>query len=421
MPGVRIGELLLPLGWDGGKTILDDSLREIRPLSKAIRTTQRTIYRPDEICQFDVWEPKDEIPVGYGQTRRGYVVVACLGYSKGRRRRAGFSKQTPALLAGIRRCLCIWAGCPRRWSGIARPTSRLTMAGPPRSSRLVWPAGTSAGPQIRRPKASLSDGQGYAETSFEPGRVFANKLDFQNQLDDWATKVNAREHRTIRARPCDRLLEELQLVGSLPETIPDTDRRWVLRVALDPYVRFDTNNYSIDPDLTGRRIEIRVADREITAIALDTGELACRHPRSFARHRTIAALEHARAFKRRRVGNRESSELAHLFRQLKTPAAAAALTKLADRARGEEGSYEQFAGALLTTETDSRDSHGGQSRSKAARFPARKTIEEFDFAFQASLPKNTILHLAQLDFLAGKENIVLLGPPGTGKTRPRSP
>jgi DNA replication protein DnaC len=114
--------------------------------------------------------------------------------------------------------------------------------------------------------------------------------------------------------------------------------------------------------------------------------------------------------------SRPSSELTHLFRQLKAPAAAAALAKLADRARGEEWSYEQFAGALLKTETDSRDSHGGQSRIKAARFPARKTIEEFDFAFQSSLPKNTILHLAQLDFLAGKENIVLLGPPGTGKT-----
>jgi DNA replication protein DnaC len=35
---------------------------------------------------------------------------------------------------------------------------------------------------------------------------------------------------------------------------------------------------------------------------------------------------------------------------------------------------------------------------------------------QTSLPKNTILHLGQLDFLAGRENVVLLGPPGTGKT-----
>src|SRR3954466_4402212 len=114
--------------------------------------------------------------------------------------------------------------------------------------------------------------------------------------------------------------------------------------------------------------------------------------------------------------SRASTELAHLFRQLKAPAAAHALSKLADRARVEEWSFEQFAAALLKTETDSRDSHGGQSRIQAARFPARKTLEEFDFTFQTSLKRETVLHLGQLDFLAGRENVVLLGPPGTGKT-----
>jgi DNA replication protein DnaC len=108
--------------------------------------------------------------------------------------------------------------------------------------------------------------------------------------------------------------------------------------------------------------------------------------------------------------SRPDSELAHLFRQLKAPAAAKALPKLADRARSEQWSYEQFIATVLKTETDSRDSHGGQSRIKAARFPARKSLEEFDFAFQTSLRRDTVLHLGQLDFLAGRENIVLLGP-----------
>jgi DNA replication protein DnaC len=63
---------------------------------------------------------------------------------------------------------------------------------------------------------------------------------------------------------------------------------------------------------------------------------------------------------------------------------------------------------LLKTEIDSRDSHGGQARIKAARLPARKTLEEFDYSFQRSIKKNTILHLGQLDFLAGRENVVLL-------------
>jgi DNA replication protein DnaC len=114
--------------------------------------------------------------------------------------------------------------------------------------------------------------------------------------------------------------------------------------------------------------------------------------------------------------SRPDAELAHLFRALKAPAAARALPKLADRARAEEWTFERFAAVLLKTEIDSRDSHGGQARIKAARFPARKTLEEFDFAFQTSIRRDTVLHLGQLDFLAGRENVVLLGPPGTGKS-----
>ena len=82
--------------------------------------------------------------------------------------------------------------------------------------------------------------------------------------------------------------------------VPDTDRRWVTRVAPDPYVRFDRNDYSLDPRLVGRRVEVRASQTEITAVALDTGELAARPARSFAGHRTVTALEHARALRGRR-------------------------------------------------------------------------------------------------------------------------
>jgi len=111
-----------------------------------------------------------------------------------------------------------------------------------------------------------------------------------------------------------------------------------------------------------------------------------------------------------------SAELTHLFRALKAPAAARALPKLADRARAEERSYERFAEVLLATEVATRETHGGESRIKAARFPARKTLEEFDFTFQRSVKKTVMEHLGQLDFLHAKESIVALGPPGTGKT-----
>jgi hypothetical protein len=142
--------------------------------------------------------------------------------------------------------------------------------------------------------------QGYLETSFEPGRCFANQLDFRLQLDAWFEKANQRTHKTLRARPADRLVEEREVMRSLPAREPVTDRRWVLRVPPDPHVRFDTNDYSLDPSLVGRRVEVRVSQREVIAIALDTGELACRHERCFAKHRTITALEHARALRERR-------------------------------------------------------------------------------------------------------------------------
>ena len=71
---------------------------------------------------------------------------------------------------------------------------------------------------------------------------------------------------------------------------------------------------------------------------------------------------------------------------------------------------------MLSSEVASRESHGGEGRIKAARFPARKTLEEFDFTFQRSVRKAVVEHLGQLDFLHGRENVVLLGPPGTGKT-----
>jgi DNA replication protein DnaC len=112
----------------------------------------------------------------------------------------------------------------------------------------------------------------------------------------------------------------------------------------------------------------------------------------------------------------KTSELTHLFRELKAPAAARATPKLAERAREESWSHERFLEAVLSSEVASRESHGGEGRIKAARFPARKTLEEFDFTFQRSVRKQVIEHLGQLDFLNGRENVVMLGPPGTGKT-----
>jgi hypothetical protein len=67
----------------------------------------------------------------------------------------------------------------------------------------------------------------------------------------------------------------------------------------------DTCDYSLDPRLVGRRVEVRVGQREIGAVVLDTGELAAAHRRSYARHRTISDLEHLRLLKGRRGATTE--------------------------------------------------------------------------------------------------------------------
>jgi len=303
LPGQRIRELIAPLGYAGGKTIVDDYLREVRPLfAPPPRTFQRTVYRPGEICQFDVWEPRAQIPVGHGQTRPGWVVVACLGYSRAGAGALIFSKQTPDLLAGIRRCLWSLGALPQtlvwdRQAGIhghgGRPSDAFAaFCG---QLRVGWHFCEPADPQAKGVVERLQD---FIERSFEPGRAFANELDFQLQLDAWFDqRANTRTHKALRARPIDRLVDEHQVMMALPASAPDTDRRWVLRVPADPFLRFDSCDYSLDPRLVGRRVEARVSDREVLAVALDSGEIACRHPRSFAKHRTVTALEHARTLK----------------------------------------------------------------------------------------------------------------------------
>jgi transposase len=318
MTGQRIRELIAPLGFDGGKTIVDDYLREVRPFFVTPRTYQRTIYRPGEIFQFDLWEPKDEIPVGHGQTRRAWVVVACSGYSRAGAGAVIFSKKIPDLLFGIRRCLWSLGALPQtlvwdRQSGLHAGGGRPTVdyAAFCGQLRVDWYFCEKGDPQAKGGVERLQD---FMERSFESGRCFANELDYQLQLDGWFDeRANPRVHKTLRCRPADRLIEERQVMAALPARAPDTDRRWALRVPPDPYLRFDTCDYSLDPRLVGRRVEIRVSEREVLAVALDGGEVACRHPRSFAKHRTLTALEHARTLKtqrqERRSGERDQGEL----------------------------------------------------------------------------------------------------------------
>jgi hypothetical protein len=164
-------------------------------------------------------------------------------------------------------------------------------------------------PRDPQAKGALERSHRFMRTNFEPGRVFANHLDFQDRLDAWTDKANGRVHKTIRAVPAERLAEERARMRPAPARMPDTGRRTVLRVPPQPLVRIDRNDYSIDPAFAGRRVEVRVSQTEVTAVVLDTGELACRHRRVFAGGLTIVDPAHQSQLERQREKRRQRHQV----------------------------------------------------------------------------------------------------------------
>ena len=286
--GQRVRELIAPLGFDGGKTIVDDYLREVRPLfAPPPRTFQRTVYRPGEICQFDLWEPQAEVPVGHGQTRRGWVVVACLGYSRAGAGALIFSKQTPDLLAGIARCLWSLGALPQtlvwdRQAGIHAPRrppdGGVRRVLRPAAGRLaLLRAGRSAGQGRRRAAAGLRRDA----TSSRAGRSPTSSTSRTSSTPGSRSAPTRAQHKTLRCRPVDRLAEEREVMAPLPARAaghrPALGDAGPARSA--PALRHlrllaGPRRWSAGASRSASR------DREVTAVALDTGELACRHQRS---------------------------------------------------------------------------------------------------------------------------------------------
>lgn len=109
-------------------------------------------------------------------------------------------------------------------------------------------------------------------------------------------------------------------------------------------------------------------------------------------------------------GRNIAAELAYLTRVLKAPSLHAAVDRLAERARAESWTHEEFLAACLQREVAARESHGGEARIRSARFPARKALEDFDFDHQRSLRREVIAHLGTLNFITARENVCAAGP-----------
>ena len=108
-------------------------------------------------------------------------------------------------------------------------------------------------------------------------------------------------------------------------------------------------------------------------------------------------------------------QLRYLAAALKAPRITEAAARLAAQARDAGWTHEDYLAAVLEREVSARSASGAQLRIRAAGFPARKTLEDFDWDAQPAI-RQQIAALASGAFLTEARNIVLLGPPGTGKT-----
>ena len=108
-------------------------------------------------------------------------------------------------------------------------------------------------------------------------------------------------------------------------------------------------------------------------------------------------------------------QITYLAGALKAPRITEAATRMADQARDAGWSFEDYLAAVLEREVSARNASGAELRIKAAGFPGRKTLEDFDWDAQPTA-RQQIAALASGGFLLEAQNVVLLGPPGTGKT-----
>ena len=451
-PATVIREHLQGAGYGGGITILKDYLAAVRPQFKAARDYQRTTYAPGELLQADWWDTGVDLPVGKGASRRVHGFVATLPFSAAHAVVYTHSQTTADALPALLGCLARLGGVPAklvidRDSSLAlcrrgarpRPVDELAaLLGALSMGHIVLPAYS---PQS---KGGVERTNGYLKTSFLPLRRFSGLADLQAQSDAWTAEVAWPRHlRRLGAKVVEALAVERAELAELPDPLPEVDRRLEVRASRDGFARVAGVDYSLPPGYGQRRLAVHLSLHDLRIFCegrqhrRPRAQLRTlrRGPRPRAHGRTGRGADcpapppgrRARAARGRprplrrpargaAVSGDAASEVAFLARALKAPRLRERAGALAERAREGSWSYEEYLAAVLGEEVAARESHGGQARVQAARFPAVKTLDDFDFAFARGVKRETVLHLHQLDFLAEHMNVIFLGPPGTGKT-----
>ena len=304
VPATVILEHLRRDGYAGGITILKEHVARIRPTFTAARSFQRTTYHPGELAHGDWWEPGTMIPVGGGATREAYGWVTTLPHSAAHAAVFSLSKTMADLLHAMVGCFLRLGGVPEAM--VVDNDTSIVAGGVGRSAVLHPEVAALCGylrmklvvldPGKPESKGQVERTNGYEETSFLPLRSFTDIDDMQAQHDDWAENMAwRRHHRRVGGRVADALAAERRYLHALPDPLPDLDLKTEVRVQKDGFVRVRDVDYSVPPGLAGRRVQVRIAPREIV-VHLETAEIA-RHRRSFAPADVVIDPRHARALR----------------------------------------------------------------------------------------------------------------------------
>jgi len=317
MPATVIAERI---GWERGITILRDRVAELRPLFVPPDPCQRTTYAPGELAQWDLWQPDVEIPVGFSQADKFWVVSGATGFSRFHGGWMVPSRAAHDVLGGKLRVLeqfgavprnAVWdqEGCIGQWRQGRQVLTREFQA----FRGTLGMGAILCAPKDPEAKGVVERTHHYYETSFLPGRRFEDVDDFNRQFTGWLRRANNRIHGTTHRRPAEALYEDRGAMMSFPPVLPDPSWRFSTRLPRDHYVRVDTNDYSVNPRFVGRRIDIRVTLDEVTATC-DGTEVA-RHRRCLAKHQTLLHPDHARVLRVMRAEQQVAAAFADTVEQ----------------------------------------------------------------------------------------------------------
>jgi hypothetical protein len=139
-------------------------------------------------------------------------------------------------------------------------------------------------------KGMVERNNGYLETSFLPGRTFVSPEDFNMQLAQWLQRANTRIVRSIQGRPVDLLDTDYAAMIPLPPVNPSTGLNQRVRLARDYYVRVDTADYSVDPRMIGRFVDVTASPERVVVSC--HGQIVAQHQRCWAKQAVITDPEH---------------------------------------------------------------------------------------------------------------------------------